>query len=195
MQSRKWMAGFAMAVFSVVGCEDTSYQEYTKAPLSEPQEHAHEHAEEAGLHGGHILEIDDAHAHHAELVFDNSTRDVTLYFYGGVVGVAKVATELEFEIEKDGKEVALESKASPLDGETEATCSRFIIAGSQFPEAIKSEEQLDGHFHVTIDGKEFTGSFHPHSHDEAAHDDHAHDEAAHADEKAPPAETPAAKTP
>ena len=98
----------------------------TEAPAAEG-----EHAEEAGVHGGHILEIDDAHAHHAELVFDNSTRDVTLYFYGGVVGVAKVATELEFEIEKDGKEVALESKASPLDGETESSCSRFIIAGSQ----------------------------------------------------------------
>ncbi len=136
------------------------------------------------------------------MVFDDSTRDVTLYFYGGKIGDAKAATSLEFEIEKDGVEVALESKASPLDGETDAACSRFVVSGSQFPEAIKSEEQLDGHFHVTIDGKEFTGSFHPHSHDEpvdghgaAAHDDHAKGDAAHPDEKSPPAETPAAKTP
>ena len=202
MQTGKWMAGFALGVFSVVGCEDTSYQEYTKAPLNELQkhDHAHDHGAEAGVHGGHILEIDDAHAHHAEMVFDTSTRDVTLYFYGGEIGVAKAASELTFEIEQDGKEVVLESKPSPLDGETEATCSRYVVAGTQFPESIKSEEQLDGHFHVTIDGKEFTGNFHAHSHDEAAHDDaahddHAKDDAAHADEKAPPAETPAPKSP
>ena len=204
MQTGKWLASFALAAFSVVGCEDTSYQEYTKAPLNELHEHdhAHDHGAEAGVHGGHILEIDDAHAHHAEMVFDESSRDVTLYFYGGEVGVAKAASELTFEIERDGKEVVLESKASPLEGETEATCSRYVVAGTQLPEAIKSEEQLDGHFHVMIDGKEFTGAFHAHSHDEADHahgdapqDDHTHGDAAHADEKAPPAEPPAAKAP
>jgi hypothetical protein len=103
------------------------------------------------------------------MLFDNATRDITLYFYGSEIGVGKPATGLAFEIEKDGAEVILEAKASPLDGETEATASRFVVAGSQLPEAIKSEEQLDGHFHVTIDGKELVGEFHAHSHDEHAH--------------------------
>jgi hypothetical protein len=156
--------------------------------LSEAHDHGHDHdhhhghgeshSAHEGKHGGHVLELDDSHGHHAELVFDKATRDVTLYFYGSEIGVAKAATGLAFEIQKDGKDVVLEAKALPLDGETEATASRFVVAGSQLPEAIQSEEQLDGHFHVTIDGNEFIGEFHAHSHDDHAHDDHK-------DEKSP----------
>jgi hypothetical protein len=150
-----------------------------------------------------VLELDDTHGHHAEMVFDTATRDITLYFYGSEIGVGKPATGLAFEIEKDGAEVILEAKASPLEGETEATASRFVIAGSQLPEAIKSEEQLDGHFHVTVDGKELVGEFHAHSHDDHAHDEHAHGEgeakAEHKDDDHKPAEekseAPAADAP
>jgi hypothetical protein len=187
MRNGKWMAGFAVAAFCVAGCEESSYEDYSKAPLSETAAHDHDHGEHEGKHGGHVLELDDAHGHHAEMVFDKATRDITLYFYGSEIGVAKTATSLEFELEKGEDEVELESKASPLDGETPEACSRFVIAGSQLPEEIKSEEQLDGHFHVTIDGKELVGSFHAHSHDEHGHaqdDPHAKDEHAHEGEKA-----------
>lgn len=181
MQTGKWLAGFALAAFGVVGCEDSSYQDYSKAPLSD--QHAHDHGHEhdhghdhvhehEGKHGGHVLELDDVHGHHAEMVFDSATRDITLYFYGSEIGVAKIVSSLEFEIEKDGSETVLEAKASPLDGETEEACSRFIIAGSQLPEDVKSEEQLNGHFHAMIDGREFVGSFHAHSHDDHDHGDH-----------------------
>ncbi len=171
MKTGKWMAGFALAAFVVVGCEDSKYQDYSKAPLSDQSahDHGHDHGEHVGKFGGHVLELDDAHGHHAELVFDTTTRDITLYFYGSEVGVAKAASSLEFEIEKDGKETELESKASPLEGETDGASSRFVIAGSQLPEDIKSEEQLEGHFHVTIDGKELVGNFHAHSHDDHDH--------------------------
>lgn len=176
------LSGLALAAFAVVGCDDGNYQDYSKAPLSEEHDHdhGHDHGGHAGKYGGHVLELDDTHSHHAEMVFDSATRDITLYFYGSEIGVGKPATELAFEIEKDGAEVVLEAKASPLEGETEATASRFVIAGGQLPEAIKSEEQLDGHFHVTVDGKELVGEFHAHSHDEHAHDDHGHAEGDHA---------------
>jgi len=175
MQSEKWMAGLALAAFVIVGCGDSKYQDYSKAPLSDQNAHAHNHDhghEHEGKHGGHVLELDDAHGHHAEMVFDTATRDITLYFYGSEIGVAKTVSSLEFEIEKDGKETVLEAKASPLDGETEEASSRYVIAGSQLPEDIKSEEQLDGHFHVVIDGKELVGSFHAHSHDDHDHGEH-----------------------
>ena len=185
MRNGIWMAGLAAAAaaFCVAGCEDSGYKDYSKAPLSDAHDHDHDHDHDGheGKHGGHVLELDDVHGHHAEMVFDNATRDITLYFYGSEIGVAKAATSLEFEIEKDEKEVALESKASPLDGETAEASSRFVIAGSQLPEEIKSEEQLDGHFHVTIDGKELVGSFHAHSHDEHSPDEHDH---GHSEEKA-----------
>jgi hypothetical protein len=188
MRSGTLLAGVALAAFCAAGCDDGNYQDYGKAPLSDghdhghahDHDHGHDHGGHAGKYGGHVLELDDTHGHHAEMVFDTATRDITLYFYGSEIGVGKPATGLAFEIEKDGAEVVLEAKASPLEGETDDTASRFIIAGSQLPEAIKSEEQLDGHFHVTIDGKELLGEFHAHSHDEHAHDDHGHAEGDHA---------------
>lgn len=182
MKSVKWMAGLALLAYTV-GCEEGKYEDYAKAPLAEEHSHDHDHGHDhgghEGKHGGHILELDDAHGHHAELVFDKATRDISLYFYGAEIGVAKPATGVAFELMIDGKEVVLESKASPLEGETEATCSRYVVAGSQLPESIKGEEQLDGHFHVTIDGKEFAGEMHAHSHDEHSHDQHKHDDHAH----------------
>lgn len=179
MQTGKWMAGLAMAAFCAVGCEESKYEEYSKAPLSVPQahdhdhDHDHDHGGHEGKHGGHVLELDDTHGYHAELVFDSATRDITLYFYGSEIGVAKNVTDLEFEIEMGGAEAELESKASPLEGETEETCSRFVISGTQLPAGVKSEEQVDAHFHVTIDGKEFVKELKPHSHDE--HAEHAHE--------------------
>lgn len=184
MRYRMILPGLALAAFAAVGCDAGNYQDYSKAPLSDGHDHGHDHDHDhghdhgghAGKYGGHVLELDDTHGHHAEMVFDTATRDITLYFYGSEIGVGKPATGLAFEIEKDGAEVVLEAKALPMEGETEATASRFVIAGSQLPEAIKSEEQLDGHFHVTIDGKELVGEFHAHSHDDHAHDEPAHGE-------------------
>lgn len=176
------LAIVAWAVLVTPGCDDAGYDEFSKAPLNKAQDHEHDHDHGAheGKHGGHVIELDDTHSVHAELLFDSATRDITLYFYGSEIGVAKAASELVFEIEQDGKELVLESKAVPLDGETAEACSRFTVAGAGLPEAIKSEEQLDAHFHVTIDGKEFVGELHAHSHDE-----HAHGEAEHkADEHA-----------
>lgn len=194
------LSGLALVAFAAVGCDDGNYQDYSKAPLSEGHDHGHDHGGHAGKYGGHVLELDDTHGHHAEMVFDTGTRDITLYFYGSEIGVGKPATGLAFEIEKDGAEVVLEAKSSPLEGETEATASRFVIAGSQLPEAIKSEEQLDGHFHVTVDGKELVGEFHAHAHDEHAHGEgeakaeHKHDDhkPAEAKSEAPAAEAPKA---
>ena len=181
--------GFLVAA---VGCGGTSdeFQEYTEAPLSAATD-MHDHGEHAGLHGGHIIEIGDAHAAHLEMVFDKETRDISLYFYGAEVGQAVAASGVEFEIEVGGEEVSLEVKASPLEGETEESASRYVVSGTTLPKEITSEEQLDGHLHVTIGGQEYAPSFHAHSHDEHDHDGHDHDhdehdhkegEAAHGDD-------------
>lgn len=183
MRSVKWFTWIAMAIGLAVGCEDSGYQDYSEAPLSDTHAHAHEHGHEhgtsghPGIHGGLVLELDDAHGHHAELVFDKATRDVTLYFYGREIGVAKAATGLAFEVEKDDKEVVLTATPSPLEGETPETCSRYVIAGGQIAESVTSADQLSGHFHVTIDGSEFVGDL-P-GHHAADHDhSHAHEEKA-----------------
>ena len=165
----------AVAAFGGVGCEDADYQDYSKAPLSEVKEHVHDHGHdhsEVGKYGGHVLEMDDAHAHHGELVFDATTRDITVYFYGVEVGEAKAASNVTLELHDGDAHKDLASKPMPLDGETDETTSRWVISGADLPAEIKSEEQLDGHLNATMDGKPFTYELKPHT-----HDDHAHEEA------------------
>lgn len=172
-----WIASLAVAAFSVVGCEDADYQAYKEAPLSEATGHVHDHDHgEVGKHGGHVLELDDAHAHHGELVFDAKTRDVTVYFYGGEVGEAKAASDVTLSLHVADGHKDLVAKVMPLEGETAETASCWVFSGADLPETIKGEEQLDGHLEVTMDGKPFSYGLEPHSHD---HDGHDHEESAH----------------
>ena len=180
MRNGCWIVSLAIAAFAATGCEDADYQDYSKAPLSEATEHVHDHDHgEVGKHGGHVLEMDDAHAHHAELVFDTASRDITVYFYGSEVGEAKVASRVTLELHVADGHKDLASKPMPLDGETDATASRWVISGADLPADIKGEEQLDGHLEATMDGKPFSYALEPHSHD---HDEHAHAEDAHAED-------------
>ena len=176
MRNGSWIVALAIAAFGATGCEDTEYQDYSKAPLSETKEHVHDHDHgDVGKHGGHVLEMDDAHAHHAELVFDVASRDITLYFYGAEVGEAKPASNVTLELHVGDGHKDLPSRPMPLDGETDETASRWVISGAELPAEVKGEEQLDGHLEATMDGKPFSHALEPHSHD---HDEHAHTEEA-----------------
>ena len=197
MRNGNWIASLAVAASCVAGCEDADYQSYNEAPLSEAaaHNHAHDHDHdhgEVGKYGGYVLELDDAHAHHGELVFDADTRDVTVYFYGSEVGVAKVASQVTLELHVADGHKELVAKSSPLEGETDETASCWVFSGTDLPANVTSEEQLDGHLEATIDGKPFSYGLEQHSHgdhDEAAHEEHsdanhAHDDHAHEEAKA-----------
>jgi len=175
MRNGYWIVSLAIAALGSVGCEETDYQDYSKAPLSEAHDHDHAHGA-AGKYGGHVLEMDDAHAHHAELVFDAKSRDLTVYFYGSEVGEAKPASNVTLELHVGDAHKDLASKPMPLEGETEETASRWVISGGELPADITSEEQLDGHLEATMDGKPFSHALEPHNHD---HADHAHAEGDH----------------
>jgi hypothetical protein len=186
MRNGYWIVSLAVAAFTVAGCEDADYQSYNEAPLSEAAAHGHDHDHgEVGRYGGHVLELDDAHAHHGELVFDAQTRDVTVYFYGGEVGVAKAASKVTLGLHvADGHKDIL-AKPIPLEGETDETASRWVFSGADLPENVTSEEQLDGHLEATIDGKPFSYGLEPHSHGDHDESDHAeHSDAEHAHEEA-----------
>ena len=181
MRTGFWIASLAVAAFGTVGCEDADYQTYKEAPLSEATAHIHDHDHgEVGKHGGHVLELDDAHAHHGELVFDVKTRDVTVYFYGGEVGEAKPASNvtLGFHVADGHKDIV--AKPMPLEGETAETASCWVFSGADLPENVKGEEHLDGHLEATMEGKAFSYGLEPHSHDHDGHGDH--DESAHGED-------------
>lgn len=170
--SRCWMSFALGCCLAISGCDSSgSFNDYSDAPQSENTETGHSHAH-AAAHGGQVIEFDAAHAHHAELVFDEQTRDLTLYFYGAEIGVAHPAEGLVFELEKDGEEIHLDCTASPLEGETDVSASRFVVAGAELPEHVKSLHDLEGHFHVTLDGQDFLGSFGHHHGDHDDHGDH-----------------------
>ena len=192
MQNGCWIVSLAIAAFAATGCEDAQYQDYSKASLSETQVHDHDHGHgEVGKHGGHVLEMDETHAHHAELVFAAASRDITVYFYGTKVGAAKAASNVALELHVGDGHKDLVAKPVPLDGETDVTASRWVISGADLPQEIKGEEQLDGHLAATMDGQPFSYALEAHSHDEhvhpeetpaatAHHEGHAADAADHA---------------
>jgi hypothetical protein len=175
--SLKWMFLTTCSLLTIVGCGASSeYESYENAPMSENTDTGHEHHHE-GAHGGQVIEFDPAHAHHAELVFNEDSRDITLYFYGAQIGEAHPAENLVFELEEGDDELHLDVAASPLEGETEETASSFVIAGSEVPENIKSAAALHGHFHVTLDGQDFRGSFGEHEgHDHDGDEEHGEHE-------------------
>lgn len=183
---RNFRLSFVLALsacgsFLLAGCQDQGSESPaanagTSAGSTSHSAEDHGHSGQEGKHGGTVIELDDAHRYHAELTLDAATRDVTLYFYGSEIGVAKAATGLEFELEKDGDELMVESKASPLDGETAEACSRFVVAGSALPESVKAVGDLEGHFHIIIDGKEYVGDLpghHDHDHDHDHTEEHS----------------------
>lgn len=176
--SRYWITLSLCSCLALTGCDSSKeFSDYDEAPLSENTDTGHSHA---GAHGGEVIEFDAAHAHHAEMVFDAESRDITLYFYGAEVGKAHPAEGLVVELEEGDDEIHLEAAAAPLEGETEETASCYVVAGSQIPEGTKSLHDLEGHFHVTMDGQDFRGSFghHDHGHDhgeEGHHDDDDHE--------------------
>ncbi len=181
MRTGFWIVSLAVAGFGAVGCEDADYQTYKEAPLSEATPHVHDHDHgEVGKHGGHVLELDDAHAHHGELVFDAETRDVTVYFYGAEVGEAKAASNVTLGLHVADGHKDLGAKPMPLDGETAETSSCWIFSGADLPENVKGEKHLDGHLEATMDGKPFSYGLEPHSHDHDGHSDH--DESAHGED-------------
>lgn len=110
-------------------------------------------------HGGQLLEIGDTREFHAELVFDSTTRNITLYFYGAEIGTPHPASELIFEPEVGGNAVILAADPSPLDGESTETCSRYVVPGNSLPSEITATDQLEGHFHVTLNGTEYEKDF------------------------------------
>ncbi len=189
MRNGYWIASLAVAAFTAAGCEDADYQSYNAAPRSETTGHLHDSDHDKGVvgkHGGHILELDDAHAHHAELVFDAKTRDVTVYFCGAEVGDAKPASKVTLGLHVSGGHKEIVAKPIPLEGEAAESSSCWVFSGANLPENVKGEEQLDGHLEATIDGKQFSYGLEPHSHDNDEHNaagESAHGEHGDADHK------------
>jgi len=135
-------------------------------------------------HGGHLIPLGD-HEYNIELVFSAEPRELHAYVLGGHA-TKKVGLDLEafdFDQEDDqGNEVEISLTANPQEGDAEGLASRYTARGDAIPASINDLEDLSGHVHIEIDGKEYTGDL-EHGHDDHGHDEHGHDDHEDGDEK------------
>ncbi len=173
------LCSLGLALF--VGCSskddtrkfDAKDNEVSKA-AEHDHDHDHEHAE--GPNGGHLLEVGEDQ-YHVEVVFDEKGRTLTAFILGPD---AKTAFPIEgktidFDLEIGEKEHEIPLAAKPLEGEKDGKSSRFVAEGKAIHESIKTEADLNGHFHLDI-GKD-------HFHVDLEHGDHDHDGHDHAGHK------------
>ena len=171
MRTYAWILGFAALSGFVAGCNGqqagTPYADAEQgvAADEEGQDHHHE-----GPHGGHVVELAEDHSIHGEFVVDSAANVARFYVLGADLKSTIEATEVVFHAETaDGGEA--EVKMTPAGGGEKG--SEFTAPLDGLPS--KDIEQLHGHFHVTVEGKELAGDLtHDHDHDH----DHAHEEPA-----------------
>ncbi|MDA0590678.1 MAG: hypothetical protein O2820_21485 [Planctomycetota bacterium] len=129
-------------------------------------------------HGGHLIPLGD-HEYNIELVFSAEPRELHAYVLGGHAEKA-IALELEsFDFDQEdeeGNEVEIVLTANPQEGDKEGTASRYTAKGDAIPASIKDLEDLHGHVHIGIDGKQYTGDLHHDEDGEGHHDKGNHEE-------------------
>jgi len=141
---------------------------------AENAEHAHEHT---APHGGHLIEL-GKHEYTAEVLFDATTKVVTIYVLGAHadVPVAVTPTDISFHMAHGDHEDELTLKAEPQTGDAEGKASKFISEPQHdHLKEIADIEALHGHVHVKIGDKEYEGEL-THNHGKDGHDhDHDHE--------------------
>jgi len=178
------LAGFAIGLLLFGGGCQQSEEEYlpVEKGVEVVEEHAHGHEHDHGPHDGHLIELGD-HDFHAELVFDEETKTITVYVLGHEPEDAHAidSKELALNLMIDEKPAQFILTAVAQEGDPEGKSSRFVLAGDeQIAEHIHDEEDLHGRVNVKIDRKDYSGEIaHDHGHDEEEHaheDDHDHED-------------------
>lgn len=131
-------------------------------------------------HGGHLIPLGE-HEYNIELVFSAEPHELHAYVLGGhaekPIGLELESFDFDQE-DEEGNEVEITLTANPQEGDEDGLASRYTAKGDAIPAGIKDLEDLHGHVHIGIDGKQYTGDIH-HDEDEEAHhekDGDKHDE-------------------
>ena len=192
-----WKSGMAIvAVASLMtgqmGCGGSGgdYQEFKTSDIkpADPDAHHghhHHHGEEhKAPHGGTLVELGD-HKYHAEIVWDEKAKSITVFLLDGEAQspVSISSTELVLNIETGGKQSQHKLAAKPLDDDGEdGQSSRFVTTDTALFESFHDNDSTAGQINLTIQDKPFaivvTHKHHDHDHDHGDHkeDDHDKDE-------------------
>jgi len=186
-----YLAMLSLALF--VGCADSGsdYSEVStgEADAAQAAADAEEDHHHDAPHGGYLVELGE-HAYNIEFVFTAEPEaKLTAYILDAHAenAVATLAKEFIFHLEGDGDEHEIILKADPQESDKVGEASRFSASGEALPKGIKDIEDVAGHLHVSIGGKDFSGAL-EHEHDaHEGHDDdhgkHGKDHDDHADHK------------
>lgn len=173
----------ALLTTVLIGCGDPDGEVTEIQTADVDAAHAEKAASEhhhTAPHGGHLIPLGD-HEYNIEMVFSAEPRELHAYVLGGHAEKA-IGLKLEsfdFDQEDDaGNEVEITLTANPQEGDEEGTASRFTAKGDAIPASIKDIEDLHGHVHIAIDGKQYTGDL-DHDHEEGK--GHDEDGSAHHD--------------
>lgn len=151
----------------LAGCENASQPKPVtpSTPVSKGDDHDHhDHDHGHGPNDGHIIELGE---YHGEVAMAKS-REISIYILGGD---AKTAVPLEgatvkLVLKAEEKDVTLDAKSTPKDGETAEKSSRYVVAADAVPAKIEDIEDVVGKVELTVGGKTTTGAIeHHHDHD------------------------------
>jgi hypothetical protein len=175
MSMRVWslLAVFALGVWGCGGKEE--YRQFSKDDNVENTTPVEEHHHPAhGPNGGHVAILGD-HAYHAELVFDETSRNLTVNLLDHDMAKATPVADATLTLKLEGAEpIAFE--ATPVEGELAGQTSRFSLSGDKLPESVKTEDDLHGSLDLTVAGQSHSGSVAHHDDHDHAHEDHDHEE-------------------
>ena len=187
MLTKKIVTAIALSgvLMFAAGCskdgDTTGYNKTPETKVKDKHEHGeHEHGdheEHAGPHGGHVIELGEEE-YHAEMTFDEKTRDIKIYMYGSDHDMKDFspidAKEVKLKLVVHEKPLVLTLKATPQKGDGEGKSSLFTLDGKNVSESIHDEEDIVGKLSVTTGGKSYNGEI-AHDHDHEHGHEHGHD--------------------
>jgi len=172
----------------LIGCGGSDdFQEFNPGDIKPADPGAHDHHHHHGEdhkapHGGTLVALGD-HQYHAEIVWDETAKTITVYVLDGEAekAVPISAGEISLATGTGDKAEKHTFAAQPEEGDGEGKSSRFVSTDKALFETFHDNDSATGQIDLSIDGKSFAvpvvhqeHDHHDHEHDK--HDDHKHGE-------------------
>ncbi len=149
------------------------YEAFDKSDIkpADPQAHHHHHhhgEHHEAPHGGTLVALGD-HEYHAEIVWDEDAKSITVYVLDGEAAKAVPinATTITLAIGTGDDTQSHAFAAQPLDGEPDGKSSRFASTDKDLFELFHDNDKTAGQIDLTIGDKSYAVV--------VTHDEHDHD--------------------
>ena len=147
-----------------VGCQSNSPEQPVAQGVEQGHAHSHGHThghshEEAGPHGGHLVELGEEE-YHAEWLHDDESGLITVYVLDGdaAADVPILADQITIDVKIGGN--SSQHLLAAVDPAEETGTARFELSDKSLIEALKIAGQgAEAEITVEIQGTPYTGHF------------------------------------